>query len=208
MKRTGSSEVTVSDTPQKVNPSEKHLDSAAILEAEFNYIATTAFQANEDRANASTFYLVTSGSLIAGLVSFQFDSLSIPAVRIAFSILFFLLAISALITVLQLAKLRRAWFSSARAMNRIKSFTAKHAEMEGLQEAFAWMDDSLPPLFDRRSVGFLMAIQVSLFGAVSCAAGVVFLLAGTDANSPWALVSIIGMIYLLVEMLSYRRLLT
>lgn len=198
--------MTLVDNPPQ--PDSKKIDPGSILEAEFNYIANTAFQANEDRANASTLYLVTAGSLIAGLVSIQFDTLSLPAIRIPFAVLFFLLAITALITVIQLAKLRRAWFSCARAMNRIKSYIVGHAGVDGLHEAFTWVDETLPPLFDRRSVSYLMAIQVSLFGAVSCAAGAVFLLLGSESGISWKLAAITGMIYLLVEMLSYRRLLT
>ena len=36
------------------------LDVNDILIAEFNYIASTAFQANEDRARVSNYYLMTA----------------------------------------------------------------------------------------------------------------------------------------------------
>ena len=42
-----------------------------ILQAEFNYIAQTAFQANEDRARVTTFYLVNLGGFVAALYSSQ-----------------------------------------------------------------------------------------------------------------------------------------
>ncbi len=38
------------------------LKADSILSAEFNYIANSAFQANEDRAKVTTLYLVTVGS--------------------------------------------------------------------------------------------------------------------------------------------------
>ncbi len=39
-----------------------------ILKAEFEYIAHTAFQANEDRARVSSFYFVSVGSVVAAIL--------------------------------------------------------------------------------------------------------------------------------------------
>jgi hypothetical protein len=44
---------------------QESLYPAEILVAEFNYIASTAFQANEDRARVSNYYLMSAGA--AGL---------------------------------------------------------------------------------------------------------------------------------------------
>ena len=38
-----------------------------LLAAEYDYIAQTANQANEDRARVSSFYLIAVGSLVAAL---------------------------------------------------------------------------------------------------------------------------------------------
>ena len=38
-----------------------------LLAAEYNYIAQTALQANEDRARFSVFYLIAVGSLVAAI---------------------------------------------------------------------------------------------------------------------------------------------
>ena len=46
--------------------------SEELLQTEFDYIARTAFQANEDRARVSSFYLVAVGSMVAALFSTQF----------------------------------------------------------------------------------------------------------------------------------------
>ena len=43
-----------------------------LLAAEFDYIAQTAIQANEDRARVSSFYLIAVGSLVAALFGTQF----------------------------------------------------------------------------------------------------------------------------------------
>jgi len=45
--------------------------STEILAEEFEYIASTAGQANEDRARVASFYLVAVGSLVAALFSTQ-----------------------------------------------------------------------------------------------------------------------------------------
>jgi hypothetical protein len=43
-----------------------------LLAAEFNYIAQTAIQANEDRARVSSFYLIAVGSLVAAMFGAQY----------------------------------------------------------------------------------------------------------------------------------------
>jgi hypothetical protein len=48
------------------------LNVDTILAAEYNYAAQTAFQANEDRARVTSFYLVTVGSFLAAILSTQF----------------------------------------------------------------------------------------------------------------------------------------
>ena len=66
-----------------------------LLAAEFNYIAQTAIQANEDRARVSSFYLIAVGSLVAAMFGAQYiDStfLSID-VNVLFSGLFLLLTL-------------------------------------------------------------------------------------------------------------------
>jgi len=50
--------------PQDLSPG-----AVAVITAEFNYIAQTAFQANEDRARASQYFLITFGTVIAALYS-------------------------------------------------------------------------------------------------------------------------------------------
>ena len=43
------------------------LEPEEIIAAEYEYIAQTAFQAHEDRARVSTFYLVSVGSLFGAI---------------------------------------------------------------------------------------------------------------------------------------------
>src|SRR5512135_1099779 len=93
-----------------------------ILTAEFSYIVQSAFQANEDRARVTSFYLVSVGSFIAAILSTQLQSDPRPVVYWSFGALFLFLAVLAVMTILQLVRLRRAWYESILAMNQIKDF--------------------------------------------------------------------------------------
>src|SRR5215216_1500180 len=97
-----------------------------LLAAEYDYIAQTANQANEDRARVSSFYLIAVGSLVAALFGTQFfdpNSLSHSmTVNLMFSGLFTLLTLLGISTILQLARLRAAWYESMLAMNQLKDF--------------------------------------------------------------------------------------
>ncbi|MBK9601457.1 MAG: hypothetical protein IPO36_06360 [Anaerolineales bacterium] len=112
-----------------------------ILIAEYNYIAETAAQSNEDRARVSSFYLVAVGSLVAALLSTQFVSniLDKGLINILFSILFLLLTLLGTTTILQLTRLRVAWFESLIAMDRIKGIHDYQRQIPGagLQMAYS-----------------------------------------------------------------------
>ena len=85
----------------------------------------------------------------------------------AFVFLFFGLSLYGLLTLLQLARLRIAWFESANAMNRIKEYYLKHASLPDLEQAFAWRTGTLPPRLKVTSVTFLSALQIAVL-AGSC----------------------------------------
>ena len=177
-----------------------------ILTAEFQYnIAQCDFQANEDRARVTSFYLVTLGSFIAALLGSQIQNLKVPEVYWAFVALFVILAIMSVLTLLQLVRLRQAWFDAVEAMNQIKTHYIRcHSELEG---AFAWNPGSAPKRFKPWSVGFLLAFQVMLLGGASCGASVVF--AGLAVENQWwwvwALLAVLACVG--GQILLYRRLL-
>src|SRR5690242_19600282 len=108
----------------ETHPSPVEFDD--LLAAEFSYIADTANQANEDRARVSSFYLIAVGSLVAALFGTQFfqsnSALQSLTINRMFSVLFFLLTLLGGSTILQLARLRGAWYDSMQAMNKIKDF--------------------------------------------------------------------------------------
>jgi len=146
------------------------LSQDAILIAEFEYIAQATFQANEDRARVTNFYLVTLGSFIAAIVSSGLllsKTSPTNAVNIAFGFLFLFLTFQGILTLLQLARLRGAWFESVKAMNQIKDYY--RGQFPNMRKAFRWHNETLPARYKRNSVGYYLALQVSLLSGISLA---------------------------------------
>ncbi len=161
------------ETATATGPGEP-LNANDILCAEFAYISQTAFQANEDRARVTNFYLVTLGGLIAGLFGSQIQSLRAPEIYWAFAALFSVLFLTSILTLLQLIRLREAWFESARAMNQIKAYYQAALPGLDLPRAFRWQVTSLPARHKPWSVGYLLALQVAVLGGTSAGAAVIF----------------------------------
>jgi hypothetical protein len=178
-----------------------------LLAAEFNYIAQTANQANEDRARVSSFYLVAVGSLFAGLFSTQFfDSGSLTStLKLMFSGLFAVLTLLGASTVMQLARLRSAWYESMRAMNEIKDFAM--SQNPELVKAFRWKTSTLPPKFKIQSVSFYQAIQVAIISGLMFAAAVFFLQQAFFVVSllTWILSVLFGGMAIYLQLFVYRK---
>jgi hypothetical protein len=190
------------------SPGERSND---ILIAEFEYIAGTANQANEDRARISSFYLIAVGSLIAALFSTQFlsEMFDPKTVNFLFCVLFFLLTILGSTTILQLTRLRVAWFESVLAMNHIKEFViAKDPE---LAKAFKWRTKTLPSFYKVNSVSFLQTVEVSVLSSLTFGAGVFFFQKGIQYNCTpcnWAYTISLGLLAFFVQIWIYKRQLT
>jgi hypothetical protein len=169
-----------------------NLDQDSILTAEYTYIAQTTFQANEDRARVTNFYLVTLGSGLVGILSRSFwntTPASTNSVSIGLGILFLLLAFQGIMTVFQLARLRGAWFESVKAMNQIKSYY-EH-QFPDLEKAFRWGKKNLPKRFKPNSIGFYFAIQVSFLSGVFLAAAISVFIPTTIALETKILIGIV-----------------
>lgn len=161
-----------------------------ILIAEFEYIAHTAFQANEDRAKVTTYYLVTLGTLVAGILTSQVMHSTEPGVFCAFAALFAVLSAASVVILLQVVRLRQAWFDSVLAMNDIKSYYLRYGQDPNLATAFRWTTSSLPDKFKPWSISSLMAMQVALLGGVTLGAAVMFLGRGFEGWWwPWAILA-------------------
>ncbi|HEY3473315.1 MAG TPA: hypothetical protein VGK56_01825 [Anaerolineales bacterium] len=146
-----------------------------LLAAEFHYIAQTAIQAHEDRARVSSFYLVAVGSLVAAVFGTQYIDSNILAmdVNLLFSALFGLLTFLGTSTVMQLARLRAAWYESALAMNQIKDYMI--SENASLAKAFRWKTSTLPPKYKQDSVSYYQAREVALISGLMFGAAILFL---------------------------------
>ncbi|UCG25504.1 MAG: hypothetical protein JSW55_05810 [Chloroflexota bacterium] len=174
------------------------LKADSILAAEFEYIAQTAFQTNEDRAKVSTMYVLTVGSFLAAMLGLRTDLLQTQFIFLAFAILFALLSLNAGITLLQLVRLRQAWYDSVQAMNQIKDYYVHNLDDLPLDGAFRWRQSTLPVKFKPWSVSFLMALQVTILGGAAVGATMVFaglaLLSNTNTWL-WILAGFVGLIY-------------
>ncbi len=162
-----------------------------ILVAEFEYISHTAFQANEDRARASEFFLISFGTLLAAVLTTQFTDVDAQFLYRLFIILFSVVAAWGALTVLQLSRLRQAWLESVRAMNTIKDVVIDQSP--NMQVYFRWRTATIPKAFKPWSVGFLLALQVAMVSGIGLGASgaLIFLLAGRN-DVPWFLVILIA----------------
>ncbi len=145
-----------------------------VLVAEYEYIAATANQANEDRSRVASFYFVSVGSIVAAILGTQFAKDNLKGVSIAFSILFFILTLLGGLTSAQLARLRAAWHESIEAMNQLKDYYIKC--YPHIEPAFKWRVRTIPPTDKTYSIANLIALEVTLLGALTTAATVYFLL--------------------------------
>jgi hypothetical protein len=183
------------------------VDFDELLAAEFDYIAQTAIQAHEDRARVSSFYLIAVGSLVAALFGTQFfdPNFFTPTASLMFSGLFFLLTMLGTSTVVQLARLRAAWYESMLAMNQLKDYMV--SENEALARAFRWKSSTLPPKYKTNSVSYFQAIEVALISGLMLGAATFFL---QEAFPPvrtlnWIIAALLGALTIYFQLLLYKR---
>lgn len=183
------------------------LDFDELLAAEYDYIAQTAAQAHEDRARVASFYLIAVGSLLATLLGTQlFDpAFFTPPVNVMFSGLFLMLTLLGTSTVVQLARLRAAWYESALAMNQLKDFMM--AQNPALVGAFRWKSSTLPDKYKRNSVSYYQAVEVALIGGLMSGAAVYFLQRVFFQISilTWLVSALAGLAIVFIQLRLYRR---
>jgi MFS family permease len=153
---------------------ESPLNSNEILIAEYEYIAQTVFQANEDRSRVTSFYFISVGSIVAAILGTTLSPGEMTNASLAFAGLFLVLTLLGALTLAQLARLRAAWHESAQAMNQIKEFYIQH--WAAIEPAFKWRSQTLPPTDKPFSIANLMAVEVSLLSAVTMSVSAYFLL--------------------------------
>jgi hypothetical protein len=154
-----------------------------LLTAEYEYIAHTVFQANEDRSRVASFYFVSVGSIMAAILGTQFATDNLRSVSWALAILFLVLTMLGALTIAQLARLRAAWHESIEAMNQLKEFYVR--QYPGIKAAFKWRGATIPPTDKPYSIANLIAVEVALLGALTAAASVYFLLFAIGGIIAW-----------------------
>lgn len=180
-----------------------------LLAAEYQYIAQTASQANEDRARVSSFYLIAVGSLLAALFGTQlFNSNSrSPEISIIFGGLFSLLTLLGLSTIMQLARLRAAWHESMLAMNQIKDFMI--SQNSELSRAFRWKTDTLPSRYKINSVSYYQAVEVALIAGLMFGTAIFFVQHAVVKDDikviHWMISIIAGILIFLLQLQIYKR---
>jgi hypothetical protein len=160
----------------KLNPEE-------LLRAEYEYIGSTAFQANEDRARVSSFYFVSVGSVVAAILGTQFAADNLQRVAIPFCFLFLVMTGLGALTMAQLARLRAAWHESVEAMNQLKDFYLQHHPE--IEPAFKWRLRSIPPTDKPHSIANLIAVEVALLSSLTASVAIYFLLLGFRIATGW-----------------------
>jgi hypothetical protein len=190
-------------------PAASSVELDELLASEYDYIAQTANQANEDRARVSSFYLIAVGSLLAALFGTQFFTIDSPApatVSIMFSGLFVLLTLMGISTIMQLARLRAAWYESMLAMNQLKDFMI--SQNPELNQAFRWKTSTLPSKYKMNSVSYYQAVEVALIGGLMFGAGTFFLQQALGIEIlllHWVISIIAGALIILLQLQIYKR---
>jgi hypothetical protein len=188
------------------HPAEQTLDPNQILIAEYNYIAQTAFQVNEDRARVAVFYLSAVGGILLAILGAQTQALPTPGGSWGFMAVFLVLSLSGFLTLLQLVRLRLAWFESMYALNQIKEFYIQQGQIASLPLAFAWRGLTLPSKFKLATLSFLYAVQIAVLSGLTLGAAIMF--AGLALGRWWwGLAVAIGVSYALIQIFVYWLLL-
>lgn len=146
------------------------LDPNSILEREFDYAASTALQANEDRVHIYTFSLGTIVSLIALTI---FPDLENTFHVYIFILIFLGISMLGFFSFLKLIKLRIAWIQSVQAMNTIKDFYRKNLREISLQDALLWRRGTIPKPGKKWTITFLMGTVSSILSSIAASVAIV-----------------------------------
>ena len=185
------------------------ISAEEILTAEFEYIAHTASQANDDRSGVVSFFVIAVGSPLAAFLSTTQTGVSEQNSSILYSGLFFILSVLGLTTTLQLARLRGAWYESMLAMNHMKEFLIKNSDSD-ISGAFRWTFESAPAKFKPNSVSFYQAMEVAILSGMLFGAFLFFLLRSLnvpDGFLVWLISALLGVLFGVTQVYLYRRLL-
>lgn len=183
----------------KLNPDE-------MLQSEFQYIAQTISQTNEDRSRFSSYYLITVGSFVAAILGSP-SILNQKIISLAFFGLFIVLTLMGSFTLAQLARIRAAWHESVQAMNQIKNIYIQ--ENPQIKPAFKWNNHNLPPTDKPYSIANLIATEIAMLSSLTTGTGIYFLLTAIGEINfiAWMLVVASIVASYIAQMAWYKKLL-
>jgi hypothetical protein len=164
------------------------LSLSTVLEQEFEYIKETASQAMNDRHTMVNYFLLSAGVVLAGIgvmvskeggSEFRYRYETIVALSLLFNTVGW-------VYFMQVVRLRQAWCESARAMNHLKQFFAKHCEYppEVAKSAFRWNIESIPPAAKKMTVFYFSALLISLLSAAAIVLASVILVGIEQLRGP------------------------
>jgi hypothetical protein len=180
-------------------PGEGGLDTTLKIEhmllEEYNYAATTAYQAMEDRARMFNMYL-----LVVGILGSAFGAIyplgggASTFIQPIAAVVLFAAGVAGIAFFLLLIRLRQAFRQSLITMNVIKEFYIREfqQQMPTIVHAFRWRLKGIPAGESRGSATYIVCHVVGFIGAL-CFAGCAFMtneLLRTDL--PWTQVSALG----------------
>jgi len=181
------------------------ISAEQILESEFDYIAQTATQANDDRSSVVSFFVIAVGSPLAAIFSASLPGFNEKDTDILFGGLFLVLSVLGTTTILQLARLRAAWHESMLAMNHMKEFLIKNSDSD-IAGAFRWTTKTAPAKFKINSVSFYQALEVAILSGMLFGAFIFFLL-NFDLSIKWIICIFSALAFTGFQIYLYRRLL-
>lgn len=187
----------VQKTPKSTNViSSLPLNPNEILMAEYEFAAQTAFQANEDRIKVFSYFLANIGTLIAAIALPAFiDIVSYTF----FAGIFLLLFVVGILTMLQLVKVRMAWYESAKAMNQIKDYYIDTFQNVNFSKAFRWRTTNIPKPDKVFTIAYLLGLTTMILNSISLAAAL-FLFVRNEYKIEIVLPSIlVGLTVLLIQ---------
>src|SRR6476646_5435335 len=150
----------------------------SMLLEEFNYAATAAYQAMEDRARMFNMYL-----LVVGILGSAFGAIyplgggaSRSFIQPIAAVVLFVAGIAGIAFFVLLIRLRQAFRQSLITMSVIKEFYIREfqEQMPTVQHAFRWRLSGIPAGERAGSATFIVCHMVGFIGAL-CFAGCVFM---------------------------------
>jgi inner membrane protein involved in colicin E2 resistance len=112
-------------------------------------------------------------------------------------------------TILQLSRLRAAWYESMLAMNQMKDFVIRNSSID-IEGAFRWRATTAPSKFKINSVSFYQAVEVAILSGLLFGAFIFFLLDVLKVSNPfivWGASIGLGLLNIWFQIYLYRQLL-